>query len=131
MFQKLIFLSVIIFLIVSVAGPSSSDSRNKPDSESNDIKTIKVSGLSSTAKINESSIFNLDISGTDNTVTIVSGNQVNDINIKGLNNKITIETNVTVNNIYVEGSGNTVIVPIGSGIGLSSSSGLNNKIIEQ
>jgi hypothetical protein len=131
MHHKILFLPAIVSLFISVVSSSSSDPGSNTDSKHNIIKTIEVSGLSSTAKINDPNIFNLDLSGSGHVVTIVSGNQVDDINIKGLNNLIKIETNVTVNHIYVTGSGNTVIVPVGSGIGLSSNSGLNNRIIEQ
>lgn len=98
--------------------------------DASDIKNIDISSLGSTVTVIESSLFNLTVSGLNNTVMVASGNKINEFSLSGLNNLITIEDGVTISSFTASGSDNTVIVPDGSGITFTDT-GLNNTLIEQ
>ena len=96
-----------------------------------DFKIPKtVSGQDETVTIDENSVFNLTISGRNNTITVVDDNQINYLFVSGHNNIINIGKNVTIKSFYISGSDNTVHIPTESGITFDDD-GSGNQLIEQ
>ena len=93
-------------------------------------KPIEVTGLGETVTIDRTDIYNLTISGMNNTVTVAEDNQINNLSITGYNNILTIRQNTSVDDFRVSGADNTVYVPLGSGISFSDT-GFGNVLIEQ
>lgn len=93
-------------------------------------KPVEVSGLGETVTIDRTDVYNLTISGINNTVTVDEDNQINNLYITGYNNILSIGQNTSVDDFRVSGADNTVYVPLGSGISFSDT-GFGNVLIEQ
>ena len=93
-------------------------------------RPVEVAGVGETTTIDRSDVYNLTISGLDNTVTVGEGNEINNLTITGYNNLLTIGRDTTVKRFSVTGADNTVYVPAGSGITFDDS-GSGNQLIEQ
>jgi hypothetical protein len=91
---------------------------------------VEVSGISETVTIDRTDVYNLTISGMNNSVTVGKDNKINNLSITGFNNILTIGKNTTVKNFKISGADNTVYVPLGSGITFEDT-GLGNHLIEQ
>ncbi len=120
-------LIVLPLFVLSLISACSSSSNSGDDST---IPEVDISSLGSTTTIARSELFDLIVSGQNNTVTVAAGNEINDFKMPGLNNMVIIESGVSINNFSVSGMDNTVVVPKGSGISFADT-GLGNMLIEQ
>jgi len=93
-------------------------------------KPVEVKGLGETVTIDRTDVYNLTISGMNNTVTVAENNRIHNLFVTGYNNILTIQTNTTVDSFKVTGADNTIYVPAGSGITFEDS-GVGNQLIEQ
>ncbi len=93
-----------------------------------DIKVIEVNSTSETKIIDESELFDLEISGINNSITILENNKVRNIDMNGLKNSVVIEENTTVESFYLGGTSQTVTIPKSSGITFSGRPDLHDII---
>lgn len=114
----------IIFLMLSACGGGSSTSTPAPE-----IPTVDHFGSDSTVIFDETGIYNIDIFGDRNTITIKADNTINMLDLTGSNNLLTFETGISVDTFDIFGSDNTINVPTGSGITFTST-GSGNLTIE-
>ncbi len=94
-----------------------------------DVKVIEVSSTSETKVIDEPELFDLEISGLNNTITILENNKVRNIDMNGLKNRVVVKDNTTVESFYLGGTAHTITVPKKSGITFSGRPDLH-EIIE-
>ncbi len=81
-----------------------------------DIKVIEVNGIETQVVIDESQQFDLEISGTKNTITVLENSKIRNIDMIGIKNSITIKSNTTIENFYLGGNDHTITIPKNSGI---------------
>ena len=93
-------------------------------------RPVEVTGLGETVTIDRSDVYNLTISGLNNSVTVAENNRINHLFITGYNNILTIRGNTSVDDFRISGADNTVYVPLGSGISFEDT-GVGNVLIEQ
>lgn len=93
-----------------------------------DVKVIEVNSTNGTKIINESELFDLEITGIKNTITIMENNKVRNIDMNGLKNSVIIKDNTTVESFYLGGTSQMVTIPKSSGITLSGRPDLHNII---
>ncbi len=96
---------------------------------SEDGNTVQVDGINVKSTINKTGRYDVEITGSNNEVTITAGNKVGRLDITGINHDVWIQANAEVDSIDITGSGNTVHVPPGFKTKLSKS-GSNNDIKE-
>lgn len=96
---------------------------------SEDGNTVQVDGINVKSTLNKTGSYNVEITGSNNEVTITAGNKVGRLEITGINHDVWIQAGVVVDSIDIAGSGNTVHVPLGFKTKLTKS-GSNNDIKE-
>ncbi len=92
-------------------------------------KTVKVEGIDITSTINKTELYDVEVSGLNNKVTIKAGNKVGHLGINGIKHHVWIEQNTSVESIRIDGESNTVHVPVGFKSKISKS-GKNNEVKE-
>ena len=93
-------------------------------------KPVEVKGMGETVTIDRTDVYNLTVSGMNNTVTVGEYNQIHNLFVTGYNNILTIQMYTTVDSFRVSGADNTIYVPAGSGITFIDT-GFGNQLIEQ
>ncbi len=96
---------------------------------SDDGDTVQVDGINVRSTINKTGSYDVEITGSNNDVTITAGNKVGRLDITGINHDVWIQAGAEVISIDIAGSGNTVHVPLGFKTKLTKS-GSNNDIKE-
>jgi hypothetical protein len=96
---------------------------------SEDDNTVQVAGINVKSTINKTGSYNVEITGSNNEVTITAGNKVGRLDIAGINHDVWIQAGAEVDSIDIEGSDNTVHVPAGFKTKLTKS-GSNNNVEE-
>ncbi len=107
---------------LALAGCSGGGSDNTP--------TVTIDGVSTTTSVDRTDLYNLIISGTSTDVTVKKNNTIKTLMLGGTSNMLTIESDVTVETFNATGVSGNAYVPIGSGIGFDSDSGVGNDLIE-
>ena len=97
---------------------------------SEDGNTIYVDGLNIKSTLNKAGIYNVEVTGSNNDVTITSGNKVGSLDITGINHDVWIQSGVEVDRIDISGTGNTLHVPRGFKSKINRS-GSNNVVKEE
>ncbi len=119
------FLIIFSLLLFTACGGDSDSAR--PD---NSNQTITVSDRGSTVNISTatSQIINIDITGSNNTVSVTNNIAIGKLTVTGANNLINIATGVTLDICVLDGSDNTLNKP--TALILSCTiEGLGNSII--
>lgn len=93
-----------------------------------DVKVIEINSTSQTKIIDESELFDLEISGINNNITILENNKVRNIDMNGLKNSVTVKKNTTIESFYLGGTDQTVTTQKDSGIKFSGRPDLHNII---
>lgn len=93
-------------------------------------RPVSVEGIGETVSIDRTEVYNLSITGINNTVTVLENNRINNLTITGFNNLLTIRNNTSVKRFTMTGADNTVYIPAGSGISVEDT-GLGNEVIAQ
>ena len=91
---------------------------------------VTVDGISMDKTINKTGLYDLEVTGARNDVTVSAGDTVGRLLVAGVNNRVFVLDAVTVDRIELDGSGNTVYVPRGFKAPVSRS-GNNNDVIER
>ncbi len=94
-----------------------------------EVKVIEINSTSTTRTIDESELFDLEISGINNTITIMESNKVRNIDMSGLTNSVIVKDNTTIESFYLGGTDHTVTIPKSSEITFSGRPDLH-EIIE-
>jgi len=123
------YISISLLTIALLSGCSSDSDPTNIASPAN-IESVVVSSLGSTTTIDKNVVYDLEISGMNNTITIADNNNIDNLDISGLNNILTIGTGVNINAFNINGADNTVYAPIGSNISFTDT-GVGNSLIYQ
>ncbi len=97
---------------------------------SDDGHVVTVDGVSMDKTIDKTGIYDLEVTGARNDVTVAAGNTVARLIVAGMNNRIFVLKTATVERIELDGSGNTVYVPVGFKSRVTRN-GNNNDVIER
>lgn len=129
--MKYIFLSLFIFLLCACSNGNDT---------SIDVETIcntaPVPGdiildtSDSTGSLELRKKFNVYVTSTRISTTIISGSPIGNFYIQGDNNQITFEENVTVDVVCLSGADNSLLVPSDSGITIDMDTGLGNSLVQ-
>ena len=95
---------------------------------SDSIASLNINGSGTTTDIDEANKFNLNIVGSNNTITIASDNVIGTLNITGSNNLVTFGNSVSLQSFVITGSDNAINIPAGSGISFTGAVASNTLI---
>ncbi len=96
---------------------------------SNADTSVEISDSSVTRVIDQSTLYDLSISGSGNTVSIAGNNRLNQFTISGSNNIVTVLPGTTIAALTFSGNDNTVNAPAGS-IATKTDNGGSNSVID-
>ncbi len=97
---------------------------------SEDGDTVYVGGVNLKSTVNKTGVYKLEVTGSNNDVTVSAGNKLARIDITGLNHDVWIQAGVEVERVDMSGAGNTLHVPRGFTSKISRS-GSNNVVKEE
>ena len=90
---------------------------------------VEISDSGVTRVIDQSTLYDLSISGSGNTVSIAGNNRLNQFTISGSNNIVTVLPGTTIAALTFSGADNTVNAPAGS-IATKTDNGQGNSVID-
>ena len=106
-YRVLFFSSLLLF--ITACGDN--ESAPRPGNSEN---TITVSDIGATINISDVQApdsVDINITGNNNTVSVINNTSVGKLSVTGTNNLINIETGVTINICVLDGSDNTLSKP--------------------
>ncbi len=89
--------------------------------------TVAINESRVTKTINRSTLYDLVINGSGNTITISGNNRVNQLTISGDNNLVTVLSGTTIENLTFSGNDNTVSA-LSESITTETNNGRGNKV---
>lgn len=117
--RRLVSLSLLCMLgLLSACGGSSEEEGR-----------VLIDGLGLTVHVDKSGLYDIEISGARNEVSVAATNTVDKLLITGFNNTVRVKAGASIQHIDFSGSGNTVYVPRGFKAKVSKA-GANNDVIE-
>lgn len=95
-----------------------------------DANVYWVDGTDLNRTVNKAGVYDIEIHGIRNDITITAGNTVGRLGVAGLNNRIYLSQTATIRHVEMTGRNNTLFVPPGFRA-TTQIGGENNDIIER
>lgn len=131
--MKYVLIAVILLGICSCSSDDNSNSSANVETICNTDPQVGDAILDtddSTGSLELRKKFNVYVTSSRTSTTIIDGSPIGNFYVQGDNNQITFESNVTVDYVCLSGSDNTLLIPSGSGISIDRDTGSGNSIIE-
>jgi len=126
-----LFITLFALATITGCGSSTTNDSTNPQTGTNAYKTVNIVSLGDTVTINESVIFDLNVTNNNNTITISSLNDIDTFNLTGSNNLITFAGLNNVGTFNITGSDNTIYSTSTSSVSITNDTGSGNQLIVQ
>lgn len=107
--------SISIMIAACGGGGSESDAQSKPvQCPLTPAFDVAVTASGETMVVNRADVYQLNVSGSINTITIQPSNSVSLVSVSGDGNTVTVNDGAVLCNVTLTGKSNTISLPRGS-----------------